>query len=224
MPAPRNPRYDPHNPSGPFSSYPASPVNCIKCRYDLTGLDLATSRHCPECGSALGRSVRACARCSSRFTVVTLRRVALGKVRGWTCTVCHGIGFDSGELVSTLARRRHLNQPPDNDPTIEIDHQFEGWCVRCRAPMAAAAIDTNVIIDRCPTCSFVWIDRREFNAVLEIAANYASYGPLPDNFEQLLTDPKANHPMRAVELGGMYAPTALEFVMEVLMMLLTRRP
>jgi len=90
------------------------------------------------------------------------------------CPGCGGLWFDDGEMESTVASLIRNDQVEDADIELhkaitksrQIDEPLRN-CPKCRVELTKFnyAYDSNVILDRCPSCKGVWADGNEINLV-----------------------------------------------------------
>lgn len=169
----------------PAGEVPGS-VRCVACGYDLVGLGL--EGRCPECGKGVQASVRACPRCPGSV----LGRVESMRGRCMGCDACGGLGFERGDLRRTVEpMSREIRRAIVRGP-VELTHQHAAACRRCGVPMAPARVASDILIDRCLGCGFVWVDAGELGHVVEFAARLVrSSGAIPREFEELMHDPES---------------------------------
>jgi len=113
-----------------------------------------------------------CPRCSADLIVIEYNDVELD-----CCSSCGGLWFDSGEidvLTEKSGGRRAIFRPATNvrEPRLR--------CPVCRSRMDKRymGVENPVLVDVCPSCDGLWLDRGELEQVLERAG---------------ATDPIANH-------------------------------
>lgn len=100
-----------------------------------------------------------------------LRRIEAADLELDQCPDCHGIWFDKHELRPFIEfalqhrddveeavydpERSHYSIPGADEPVHK--------CPCCRADMTKFnyAVDSNVILDRCPECEGLWVERPE---------------------------------------------------------------
>ena len=93
------------------------------------------------------------------------------------CPECQGIWFDKDELKPYIDS--YLNEHPDiSDAPIELERRVIGKaamphhsraCPRCNEVLKSFnyAVDSNVIIDKCPECGGMWSDAGEMNQLAQ---------------------------------------------------------
>ena len=97
--------------------------------------------------------------------------VKKGSVEFDTCLSCGAIWFDEGEL------RKVKDEVDPNLNWMDFEiwrhhdkfhaHSVEKLCPNCGMNLAAIDYaDTNVVIDFCPACYGVWLDKGEFESII----------------------------------------------------------
>lgn len=72
------------------------------------------------------------------------------------CSKCEGMWFDAGELTILLEVYRKFD--PEDGDVVNVA------CVRCDEKMRELKFPgTEVVIDRCPSCQGIWLDKGEFD-------------------------------------------------------------
>lgn len=89
----------------------------------------------------------------------TLRRVEIEE-----CPGCSGTWLDAKELASLTGSWQDL---PRSGVAARADAQVLN-CPRCHCGMERRTYSEarRTIVDRCPTCSGIWLDRGELDAIL----------------------------------------------------------
>jgi Zn-finger nucleic acid-binding protein len=109
------------------------------------------------------------------------------------CLKCGGIWFDKGELLKVvnglLSKNKIAPQTVKEtyrNKLIRIDKikKLQRKCPRCNVVMNLKnySYDSNIIIDKCPSCSGIWTDEGEMQAV----AKYIKGNPDMDNYTKAL--------------------------------------
>jgi membrane associated rhomboid family serine protease/Zn-finger nucleic acid-binding protein len=115
------------------------------------------------------------------------------------CPACQGLWFDPGEM------RDYIRVFLQNNPNLEKDKinlrqtvaridslpEFSRSCPRCRVPMGKVnySYDSNVIIDQCPKCCGVWVDRGEIQQIIRyIKQNQSTLEFTPEALERAKKD------------------------------------
>ena len=102
------------------------------------------------------------------------------------CPTCHGMWLDRGELgalVAYLEPEAPADQPGGTPKrqvmTGERITEPPKSCPRCHATLKPFnyAYDSNIILDRCPACEGVWVDRGELQKIV-LHAWHAAQGTL----------------------------------------------
>lgn len=107
-----------------------------------------------------------CPACKTHLRIIAAADLELDQ-----CPDCHGIWFDKDELKPFLdfaLRYRDDVQDADYDPkrlwnSVVGDGEPTYRCPVCDVEMAKFnyAVDSNVILDRCPECEGLWVERPE---------------------------------------------------------------
>jgi uncharacterized protein len=106
-----------------------------------------------------------CPRCSSELHLETIKDLKY-TIEVDTCSGCSGIWFDKGELAKldkivepTLIEIRKI--PPKKDQHEKLH------CPSCSRIMLKSdhPRDSKVIMDFCPVCQGIWLDRGELDAI-----------------------------------------------------------
>lgn len=161
---------------------------CVSCGYDLRGLSVAGK--CPECGTEASRSVPQCPRCGESGESVIALACEQEHPGVWTCGRCGGIGLEPGKLRRTL----HEWQPPGGRAVLQppdLSGQTVVKCGRCRTTADSFMVAGTIMVDRCGSCGFLWLDANEFESVATYLKNMAGSRPLPSNVDAMLHDPAA---------------------------------
>lgn len=97
------------------------------------------------------------------------------------CPECQGIWFDQGELNQVLRTAAKELRPPGNSP-----HQATALCPCCHVPMIAFEYPQTVaVVDMCPDCLGLWLDRGELKEIeavresLRQKGELEAYAPVP---------------------------------------------
>jgi membrane associated rhomboid family serine protease len=112
-----------------------------------------------------------CPSCSTRLRQIRSRTVVVD-----VCPKCAGIWFDSGEFADFI---RSLTEDEKISPmtprlfeprevrTLADANEPEKICPRCNQPMRTFnyASDSNVFLDKCPSCDGIWADGGEVREV-----------------------------------------------------------
>ena len=109
------------------------------------------------------------------------------------CLKCGGIWFDKGELpkvVSGLLSKNKIDpqtvKEAYRNKLINIDKikKLQRKCPRCSVDMNLNnySYDSNIIIDKCPSCNGIWADEGEMQAV----AKYIKGNPDMDSYTKAL--------------------------------------
>jgi Zn-finger nucleic acid-binding protein len=106
-----------------------------------------------------------------------LNRVIFHDMAIDSCNQCGGLWFDEGELKDyirgKLFERRDIPESP-----IELNKNVVGTalikepaksCPHCHQSMQSFnyCYDSNVILDKCPECSGIWVDGGEFEKMVQ---------------------------------------------------------
>lgn len=99
-----------------------------------------------------------CVRCGAALRKVTLRRVEVDE-----CPDCHGTWLDARELASLIGSWQDL---PRAGPAAAGGPVC--LCPRCNCAMERRNYSESrrTVLDRCPTCSGIWLDRGELDSIL----------------------------------------------------------
>ena len=117
-----------------------------------------------------------CPRCT-----LPLKKVEFGNFRGRrpsvlvdVCPECQGGWFDKGELG--LGPEVVWKEARALDFPSEESHDAPLICPRCFVPLLPITSDARpgLILDRCPDCLGLWLDRGEMGTVQELAAGLES--------------------------------------------------
>ena len=129
-----------------------------------------------------------CPSCLKALVVVAGRSATID-----SCQSCKGIWFDQGELVNIV---RELLEREDVAPrsfrpfeksraqTANADSQIKRPCPRCQQQMKSFnyAYDSNVILEKCPSCEGIWADAGKAREV----ARYLKEDPRAKMFGEAL--------------------------------------
>lgn len=80
-----------------------------------------------------------------------------------TCPGCAGMWLDSQELTSLVGAWKDQPRSSNERPASEL------LCPRCCAPLQRRDYSDKrqTVIDQCPACQGVWLDRGELEAILQ---------------------------------------------------------
>lgn len=109
------------------------------------------------------------------------------------CQTCGGIWFDKEELLNVVdgLLSKNLIEPESVKEAYEKRavaskdlEQPKRYCPRCKAELEVFNYyyDSNVFLDRCPSCKGVWADRKELEAV----GKYIKGNPEVDKYAEIL--------------------------------------
>jgi uncharacterized protein len=111
------------------------------------------------------------------------------------CQSCGGVWFDKEELLNVVDRllSKNLIEPASIKEAYEKRamasrdvEQPKRYCPRCKAELKVFnySYDSNVFLDKCPSCQGIWADRRELEAV----GKYLKGNPEIDKYAEVLAD------------------------------------
>src|SRR5262245_2317173 len=165
-------------------------VACGGCGYDLRGLPVTGV--CPECGRPVAAAVPACPRCDRMHRrVVALETHKGAGTTHWRCPICHGLGFEPGQLRRVIEQEREKDALPEPEARVyDLDSARGGWCSRCSLEMSSIFINDAVLIDRCGRCGFEWVDEGELIAVVRFTRSNVGLEPVPKDIDALLGRPE----------------------------------
>jgi Zn-finger nucleic acid-binding protein len=109
------------------------------------------------------------------------------------CQSCGGVWFDKEELLNVVDRllSKNLIEPASIKEAYEKKamasrdvEQSSRYCPRCKAELKVFnySYDSNVFLDRCPSCQGIWADRSELEAV----GKYLKGNPEVDKYAEIL--------------------------------------
>lgn len=109
------------------------------------------------------------------------------------CLKCGGIWFDRGELLKVVDNLLSKNKVDPQtvketyrNKLINIDEikKFQRKCPKCNVDMNLNnySYDSNIIIDKCPSCNGIWTDEGEMRSV----AKYIKGNPDMDSYGKAL--------------------------------------
>lgn len=118
-----------------------------------------------------GKQNMKCLSCSSKLKEVKFKNALID-----ICPECKGIWFDSGEFVDfvkTLTESEEISpQTPrlfekDTAQTVDTIKEKERVCPKCGKKLEKFnyAYDSNVFLDKCPSCEGLWADGGEVKEV-----------------------------------------------------------
>ncbi len=117
-----------------------------------------------------------------------LRTVEYEGVKIETCDCCGG-EFVSGEEMGHIVRTREQLFTPEQVEAIagrepvfgvsDVDATTRFMCPCCRAPMNPInfAGDTGVVVDRCPSCSGLWLENSELEKIQILLEKWEQAAP-----------------------------------------------
>lgn len=115
------------------------------------------------------------------------------------CPECHGIWFDRGEIAAVAKEMIRTKEVPDQDAKDAFpaaskppgNDEVQKVCPKCRVPTDVVnySYDSNVFVNKCPTCQGVWVDRGE----LERVALYIKGNPAVSRYTQALVEELARN-------------------------------
>jgi len=128
------------------------------------------------------------------------------------CLKCGGIWFDKDELlevINSLLSKNKIDpqavKESYRDKIIDLDKikQLQRKCPRCNVDMCLNnySYDSNIIIDRCPTCNGIWTDKGEMQAV----AKYIKGNPKIDSYAKALVGAISKHQKAGSNRGKIIA-------------------
>ncbi len=129
-----------------------------------------------------------CPKCRGR-KLITISTIHMVKVD--CCKKCRGIWFESEELeeIFTLAKK-DLKVSRDS-----IRQKFK--CPKCTIPLYTFPYPhTSVMIDMCAQCSGIWLDHNELTKIQEERLTLYKKGRLPDVFEEEISIPEVEEPIK----------------------------
>jgi Zn-finger nucleic acid-binding protein len=176
-------------PPTPAYSLIRAPAACVTCGYNLLGLPILGN--CPECGTAAARTVPPCPRCRTVGIARPLLSGTTEKHRLWRCEGCFGLGFEKGRFAKEVraSTAAPALKPPAQDLAMNPHAPVE--CGACAISMTSACADSQIMIDRCDTCGFLWLDAGEFEAVTAYIARLGGTQGFTERGEQVLADRRA---------------------------------
>ena len=150
-----------------------------------------------------------CPACKSALTENYYHGILVDK-----CNSCQGIWFDHGEIKPYLT---HIIKDRPELPEDRLDSQREvvpqnkiyqelKYCPRCQVSMKAInyAYDSNVILDRCPSCKGLWADGGEVLRLATHAKGNPMMGKLAGAIVEAIKDSQDIRDLgtAAREMGG----------------------
>ena len=97
-----------------------------------------------------------------------MRQIGEGGVSIDWCELCDGVWLDAGELTRLAHTTADLPTLPDKPTSIPSPQRASRFnCPRCQRSMEQRPYsDENpILIDRCPSCQGVWLDRGELQEI-----------------------------------------------------------
>ncbi len=111
-----------------------------------------------------------CPQCNNGLRTVTHRGVEIE-----TCSICHGIWFDSHEVLRYLNRLVHDPDSQNYFKKVNSPHKpvtEAGFCPKCNQILEFDYIGESALhFQKCVNCSGIWLDRRNLKP---LALWYAS--------------------------------------------------
>lgn len=112
------------------------------------------------------------------------------------CTKCDGKWFEKDELQKVEAREddtvRWIDFEPFSKEAEQLSASSEGkTCPKCLKKMASLKyLKSNVVVDKCPTCKGVWLDRGELAKIIRYLKDLVDTVPaselVKDTFKEFI--------------------------------------
>ncbi|MDD5566530.1 MAG: zf-TFIIB domain-containing protein [Candidatus Omnitrophica bacterium] len=140
-----------------------------------------------------------CPRCKAELKEVAYEGVVID-----TCGACEGEWLDNGEIIAiNKAREKAFSDAKKSqakgaqktgNPATHSQEALQ--CPHCKVPMGSLnySYSTGIIIDRCPSCSGLWLDKDELEHIQIVIEDWDKKTPeLQKKFQPILAKIKADY-------------------------------
>ncbi|MEW6075626.1 MAG: zf-TFIIB domain-containing protein [Candidatus Omnitrophota bacterium] len=140
-----------------------------------------------------------CPRCNEQLKEMFYEGVTID-----TCEKCEGEWLDSGEIIAiNKVREKTFSDAEKNKakgaqkagkPATHSQGPLQ--CPHCKVPMASSnySYSTGIIIDRCPSCNGLWLDKDELEHIQVVIEEWDKKTPeLQKKFQPILAKIKDDY-------------------------------